>query len=148
MRLGRGIAPLLAALGRRLDALEIADVLPPAGVPLVGGQVVGVDVGLPVRHDAGRPEDERHAGGQRVIQQEGLLIDLEAGGQDAERLQVGRHAGRERGQLAEALMEGRVGAGAQQHGHVIARVADEVINMTELVVGGREPPGGGFDALQ
>ena len=72
-----GIAKLLASRRWRLDALKIADVFPPARIPLIHRQIARVDVGLPMRHDATGKINKRHRAGERVVQKECGLIRIE-----------------------------------------------------------------------
>jgi hypothetical protein len=79
VRFGGGVAKLFAARFRRFNALKIADVFPPARIPLIHRQIARVDVGLPVRHDAAGKINKRHRARECVVQKERKLIGLEIG---------------------------------------------------------------------
>src|SRR5262249_38517619 len=101
------IAKLFATRFRRLDALEIADVFPPARVPLICRQIVRVDVRLPMRHGAAGKINERDGAGERVVQKECRLVGIEFVRKNAARLEIRHLTGGKRNQLAYALMASR-----------------------------------------
>ena len=77
VRLGSGIAKFFASRRRRLDALKIGNVFPPARIPLICREIVCVDVRLPMRHHAARKINKRNRAGERVVQQKCCLIRIE-----------------------------------------------------------------------
>ena len=92
VRLGGGIAKFFAAWRRRLDALKIADVFPPARIPLVRRKIVRVNVRLPMRHRAAGKINKRDRAGERVVEKKCGLVRLELVRQNAARLQIGHLA--------------------------------------------------------
>ena len=113
-------------------------VLPPARVPLVGRQLVRVDVGLPVRHRARGPEHERDVSPAR--RRAGARSRRPCGPAAAGRATRGRaSAARPARRARHALVEGRARARAQQRRHLGARVAEVVVAVAQLVVRRPEP---------
>ena len=83
MSLGRGVAPLFASRAGRFDALHVADILPPAGVPLVGWEVLRINIRFPVRHCARGPEHKGKRTRQRVIEEKSGGVSFEIGRKEA-----------------------------------------------------------------
>ncbi len=146
MGLGGRVAELLAAGGRRLHALLVAHELPPAGVQLISGHVLAVELRLPLGHGAAGPVHEGDGHLQGIVQQHLHLVGLVVRRQHARGLEV-RDLPRGHGdELAHALVEAGVGAVPQEGRHLGPGVAHEVVAVAQLVVDGLEPLGVGLHA--
>ena len=112
--LGQAVAEIVAAHGRELG---------------LGGHHLGVELGQ-------RPTQARLLGGElgptaRALLEAGAqAVELPAGGEDAQGLQLGHHAG---------VAPGRVGL-ALERPQLAAHLAEEVLEAGEVALGGR--PGG------
>src|SRR5215475_13689188 len=148
MRFASGVAKLFATWFGRLNALKIADVFPPARIPLVRRQIVRIDVCFPVRHGSAGKMNEWQRAGERVIKQERGLIGIEFVRQNATRLQIRHLARRERDQFAYAFMESGRRSNSQHIWNLGTRVSFEVMTVPKLVVSRKKPTRIRLDALQ
>ncbi len=152
VRLGGGVVERRADGGprgvRRHDALELARQLPPARVPLVRRQVLGVEVVLEERHGAGRERDE-HGVVERLAQERlDRVWRLDVLGEQADALQEARLERREPHQAADGLVVGAVGAAAQHRRHLGTRVGKVIVDVAQLVVRRLVPVGVGLHRHQ
>src|ERR1700730_2503491 len=130
---------MLVARRRWLDALHVADIFPPAAVPLVGREIVRINVRFPMRHRSAGEINKRNRLRERVIKKKSVRVRLEIGRQYSARLQIRHLTGSERNQFADALMKSWSGAGSQQIRNLRARVGLEIISVAKFVVRGEKP---------
>jgi hypothetical protein len=145
--LGGGVAEGLGAGPWRGDALELTDERPPSLVEGGVVEVAGVEPVFELGHGAGGEGDEDDGGAVEggIEEEEDRVGGFDLGRDEADFFQVGSLARGQADQVADSLVEGAVGAASQDVGDLGSRVADVVINMPELVVGGGEPAAVGLD---